>query len=179
MSCGLAPGLGPLLLATEAQTRSLWLFLGRAAEVKVKLTWQNRWWHCWRPFRNSRTLYRPSQQRPKPPQVRTPGQPRSALRRRACARRRWPDRRAADMVLNNFRHEAVHGPAGGNRYTTMALPLVLESTLDPPRPGRARVAFLSYVWCGTPLTLCFHGVRDTLCIGWEVGYRRGHQSVKL
>jgi predicted RNA-binding protein (virulence factor B family) len=42
MSCGLAPGLGPLLLATEAQTRSLWLFLGRAAEVKVKLTWQNR-----------------------------------------------------------------------------------------------------------------------------------------
>jgi hypothetical protein len=67
MSCGLAPGLGPLLLATEAQTRSLWLFLGRAAEVKVKLTWQNRWWHCWRPFRNSRTLYRPSQPRPKPP----------------------------------------------------------------------------------------------------------------
>jgi hypothetical protein len=37
MSCGLAPGLGPLLLATEAQTRSLWLFLGRVAKPLVAL----------------------------------------------------------------------------------------------------------------------------------------------
>ena len=160
MSWHLAPGLGPLLLATEAQTRSLWLFLGRANEVKVKLTWQNCWWHCWRLFRNSRTLYRPSQARGQNPQVRTPGQPRSALRRRACARRRWPDRRAADMILNNFRYEAVHGPAGGNRYTTMALPLVLESTRPASTWPRTRsFSFLRLVW----------DTVDTL-FSWSTGY---------
>ena len=33
------------------------------------------------------------------------------------------------MILNNFRYEAVHWPRGrASRYTTMALPLVLEHT---------------------------------------------------
>jgi len=126
MSWHLAPGLGPLLLATEAQTRSLWLFLGRAAEVKVKLTWQICWWHCWRLFRNSRTLYRPSQPRPKPP---------ASYAWTASISSLTPCVRSASL-------------AGSTRSGY----------------GRARVAFLSYVWCGTTSTLCFHGVRDTLCI---------------
>ena len=178
MSWHLAPGLGPLLLATEAQTRSLWLFLGRANEVKVKLTWQNCWWHCWRLFRNSRTLYRPSQPRPKPPmfvRLDSLDQLFDAVRAlgvvgRIDAQRIWS---SITSVMRPFM-----APRAATGIPRWRYPWSSRAH-DPPRPGRARVAFLSYVWCGTPLTLCFHGVRDTLCIGWEVGYRRGRQSVKL
>jgi hypothetical protein len=71
----LAPGLGPLLLAAEAQTRFLLVFLGAAAAVTAKIDTGETAGGIDKAYFQAPRLYRQSRPRPKPRQVSTKAVP--------------------------------------------------------------------------------------------------------